>query len=160
MMLRRPLSNMSETNAYPSSVPNDQVEADRCRAIPFRGQRMRSKQEILEEFTIFSVLAGDIGCWLPEQRHDEVFARIWMVDEEPLPAVRHNQLFVLGYEPLVGDGFLRYYWLQTSQAAPHIVREVPGFSEDWLRSEAMIVSLAHTRPVPDLHRRPSLLQDC
>lgn len=104
---------------------------------------MKSKAEILEEFSLFSVPTGGIGSWLTEHTHDDVFERIGRLNEEPLSAVQLNQLLVLGHEAPVGDGFFRYYWLQTPEQHPYSVREVPGFSEDWLRSEAMIASLAH-----------------
>lgn len=107
---------------------------------------MRSKPEILEEFSLFSVPTGGIGSWLTPQTHDDVFARLGKVDEEPLPAVQLNQLLVLGHEAPIGDGFFRYYWLQAPEQHPYNVREVPGFSEDWLRrSDGMIASLAHLK---------------
>src|SRR5258708_5070931 len=45
----------------------------------------------------------------------------------------------------LGDGFFRYYWLQTPEEHPYNVRDVRGFSEDWLRSKEMIASLAHLK---------------
>ena len=54
-----------------------------------------------------------------------------------------NQLLVMGHEAPVGDAFFRYYWLEASARHPYNVREVPGFSEDWLRPDGMIASLAH-----------------
>jgi hypothetical protein len=106
---------------------------------------MKSKAEILEEFSLFSVPTGGIGSWLTEQTHEDVFERIGKLNEEPLPAVQLNQLLVLGHEAPVGDGFFRYYWLQAPEQHPYSVRDVPGFSEDWLRSEGMIASLAHLK---------------
>jgi len=106
---------------------------------------MKSKSDILEEFSLFSVPTGGIGSWLTEQTHPDVFERLGNVDEEPLPAVQLNQLLVLGHEAPVGDGFFRYYWLQVPEQHPYPVRQIPGFSEDWLRSQGMITSLAHLK---------------
>ena len=106
---------------------------------------MKSKAEILEEFSLFSVPTGGIGSWLTEQTHADVFERLGKLDEEPLPAVQLNQLLVLGHEAPVGDGFFRYYWQQSPEQHPYSVREVPGFSEDWLQSEGLIASLAHLK---------------
>jgi len=100
---------------------------------------------ILQEFALFSVPTGGIGSWLTEQTHADVFERLGELDTQPLPAVQLNQLLVLGHEAPVGDGFFRYYWLQAPEQHPYSVREVPGFSEDWLRSGGMIVSLAHLK---------------
>lgn len=106
---------------------------------------MKSKAEILEDFRLFSVPTGGIGSWLTEQTHADVFERLGKLDEEPLPAVQLNQLLVLGHEAPVGDEFFHYYWLQAPEQHPYGVREVPGFSEEWLRSEGMIASLAHLK---------------
>ena len=121
---------------------------------------MQSKAEILREFSLFSVPTGGIGSWLTEQTHADIFKRLGNIDEEPLSAVQLNQLLVLGHEAPVEDGFFRYYWLQGPEQHPYNVREVPGFSKDWLQSEEMITSLAHLKvgPVPALYRRPSLLR--
>jgi len=106
---------------------------------------MRSKADILHEFELFSVPTGGIGSWLTEQTHDDIFARLGKVDQEPLPAVQLNQLLILGREAPVGDGFFRYYWLQAPDQHPYDVRTLPGFLDDFLRPEGMIVSLAHLR---------------
>ncbi|MDQ3582133.1 MAG: hypothetical protein M3495_11215 [Pseudomonadota bacterium] len=106
---------------------------------------MRSKAEILNDFSLFSVPTGGIGSWLTEQTHDDVFARLGKLDEEPLPAVQLNQLLLLGHEAPVTDGFFHYYWLQAPEQHPYSVRELPGFSEDWLRSDRAITSLAHLK---------------
>ena len=106
---------------------------------------MRSKSQILEEFALFSVPTGGIGSWLTEKTHDDVFARLGKIDDEPLPAVQLNQLLVLGHEAPVGDGYFRYYWLQTPQGHPYDVSKLPGFSESWLRTDGVISSLAHLK---------------
>jgi hypothetical protein len=106
---------------------------------------MKSKAEILGEFSLFSVPTGGIGSWLTDQTHADVFERLGKLDEEPLPAVQLNQLLVMGHEAPVGDGFFRYYWLQAPEQHPYSVRDVPGFSKDWLESKGMIASLAQLK---------------
>lgn len=106
---------------------------------------MHSKAQILEEFSLFSAPAGGIGSWLTENTHDNVFARLGKLDEEPLPAVQLNQLLVLGHEAPIDDGFFRYYWLQTPEQHPYNVRTVPGFSKDFLESGDNIMSLSHLK---------------
>jgi len=66
---------------------------------------MKSKAEILEEFSLFSMPTGGIGSWLAEQTHSDVFDRLGKIDELPLSPVQLNQLLVMGHEAPVGDGF-------------------------------------------------------
>jgi len=106
---------------------------------------MRSKAEILEDFALFSVPTGGIGSWLTAATHDDVFARLGKVDEEPLSAVQLNQLLVLGQEAPVTDGFFRYYWLETPERHPYGVRDLPGFSSEWPQVAGAIVSLGHLK---------------
>jgi hypothetical protein len=106
---------------------------------------IKSKAEILQEFSLFSMPTGGIGSWLTEQTHSDVFERVGRIDQEPLSAVQLNQLFVMGHEAPVGDGFFRYYWLQTPDEHPYNVRDVPGFSEKWLQSKEMIISIDHLK---------------
>ena len=106
---------------------------------------MQSKTDILRQFSLFSVPTGGIGSWLTENTHNDVFARLGRVDEEPLPAVQLNQLLVLGHEAPVGDGFFRYYWLQAPDEHPYDVHSVPEFSDVDLRSPGAITSLANLK---------------
>lgn len=106
---------------------------------------MKTKQDILNEFSIFSVPTGGIGSWLTEQTHADVFDRLGRLDDSPLSAVQLNQLLVLGHEAPVGDGFFRYYWLQAAEDHPYSVRDLPSFSPSWLEPNTMIVSLEHLR---------------
>jgi hypothetical protein len=103
---------------------------------------MRTKTDILQDFSLFSVPTGGIGSWLTERTHDDIFARLGSIDENPLSAVQLNQLLVLGHEAPVSDALFRYYWLQAPDHHPYRVRELPGFSDSWLRSQ-QIVSLTH-----------------
>ena len=91
---------------------------------------MKSKAEILEEFSLFSVPTGGIGNWLTENTHSDVFERLGKIDDEPLSAVQLNQLLVMGHEAPAGDGFFRYYWLQAPPEHPYDVRDVPGSPQD------------------------------
>ena len=106
---------------------------------------MQSKAQILDEFSLFSVPTGGIGSWLTEDTHDDVFARLGKIDEEPLPAVQLNQLLVLAHEAPVSDGFFRYYWLQVPDQHCYDVRDLPGYSEDFLSSDSSVTSLAHLK---------------
>lgn len=106
---------------------------------------MKSKADILEEFSLFSMPTGGIGSWLTEQTHSDVFERLGQIDDVPLSAVQLNQLLVMGQEAPVGDGFFRYYWLQAPEEHPYDVRDIPGFSEEWLQSKEMIGSLSHLK---------------
>ncbi len=106
---------------------------------------MQSKAQILEEFSLFSVPTGGIGSWLTENTHDDVFARLGKINEEPLPAVQLNQLLVLAHEAPVSDGFFRYYWLQAPKQHSYDVRDLPGYSKDFLNTDASVASLAQLR---------------
>lgn len=106
---------------------------------------MKSKAEILEEFSIFSVPTGGIGSWITDDTHADVFERLGRVEEEPLTAVQLNQLLVMGHEAPAGDGFFRYYWLEVPETHPYDVRRIPGFMKEWPQAGGMIVSLAHLK---------------
>lgn len=106
---------------------------------------MKSKVEILKEFSLFSMPTGGIGSWLSETTHPDVFERLGRIDVEPLSAVQLNQLLVMGHEAPVGDGFFQYYWLQTPEEHPYKVRGLPDYSPDWLQADQVIVSLAQLK---------------
>ncbi len=106
---------------------------------------MKSKEEILREFSLFSMSTGGIGSWLSVQTHDDVFERLGRIDEEPISAVQLNQLLVMGHEAPVEDGFFRYYWLEAPDKHPYNVRDISGFSNEFLKSNEMISSLAHLK---------------
>jgi len=102
---------------------------------------MKSKSEILNEFAIFSVPTGGIGSWLTESTHDDIFLRLGNINEQPLSAVQLNQLLVLAHEAPVGDGFFKYYWLEAPEQHPYNVRDIPEYSDEWLKSQGTISSL-------------------
>ena len=106
---------------------------------------MKSKTQILEEFSLFSMPSPGVGSWLTRETHPDVLDRIGRIEEEPLSGVQLNQLLVMGHEAPTGDGFFRYYWLEAPEEHPYNVREIPGFSESYLASKEMILPLAHLK---------------
>ncbi len=108
-----------------------------------RAQTM-DKQEILQDFELFSLQSSGIGSWLGPDTHSEVFTRLASIDQDPLSKVQLNQLLAFGHEAPVSDDFFRYYWLTAPQNHPYDVTRFPGFEEGWLGSPA-ITSLAHLR---------------
>lgn len=101
---------------------------------------MKSKAEILQHFSLFSMPTGGIGSWLTDKTHADIFDRLGKIDEEPLSAVQLNQLLVMGHEAPVGDAFFCYYWLLAPEAHPYNVRDIPGFAENWLESKQQVIS--------------------
>lgn len=106
---------------------------------------MHTKDTILNDFSVFAVPTGGIGSWLTEDTHDDVFARLADVDDQPLTAVQLNQLLVLGQEAPVEDGFFNYYWLSDPAHHTYPVTELPGFDNGFLNSKDAITSLAHLK---------------
>jgi hypothetical protein len=107
---------------------------------------VKSKTDILKEFSIFSVPTGGIGSWLTEHTHQDILDRLGRVDDDPLSPVQLNQLLVLGHEAPVGDAFFRHYWLEAPERHPYNVRELPGFSEEFLQDgNGVIRSLPHLK---------------
>jgi hypothetical protein len=105
---------------------------------------MRAKAEILAEFELFSLGTGGIGSWLTHDSHEDIFARLGEIEDQPLSAVQLNQLLVLGHEAPVSDAFFRYYWLLAPDKHPYDVREVPEYIDKWLTSNE-IMSLEHLK---------------
>jgi len=104
----------------------------------------KTKQEILDEFAVFSLNMEGIGQWLSKESNLDIFARLAEIESNPLSAVQLNQLLVLGHEAPLGDAFFRYYWLKEPIQHPYDVKAVPGYSEAWRNSEG-IVSLSHLK---------------
>ncbi len=59
---------------------------------------MTAKEEILDQFSLFSLGTGGIGSWLAPETDDAVFVRLAKVDREPLSKVQLDQLLVLAHE--------------------------------------------------------------
>jgi hypothetical protein len=105
---------------------------------------MKTKDQILKDFSLFAVPVGGIGNWLTERTDNDVFERLGRIEEQPLSAVQLNQLLVLGHEAPASDGFFRYYWLTVPEHHPYRVQDLNGYNAKWIASES-IVSLDHLR---------------
>lgn len=103
-----------------------------------------NKNEILNQFKLFSLGTDGIGGWLSAETDDRVFERLGRIDREPLAKVQLNQLLAFGHEAPVSDDFFRYYWLSHPPRHPYDVTTLPDFDRAWLDSN-VIVSLAHLR---------------
>ncbi len=103
-----------------------------------------SKEQILDEFRLFTLGTDGIGGWLGPGTDGRVFDRLDGVDKDPLAKVQLNQLLAFGHEAPVSDDFFRYYWLSAPNLHPYDVKLVPDFDERWVSSTA-IKSLPHLR---------------
>ncbi len=101
-----------------------------------------SKEQILEQFKVFSMGTDGIGGWLGADTDNRVFDRLGRVDREPLAKVQLNQLFAFGHEAPISDDFFRYYWLSQPPRHPYDVATLPDFDPRWLEAN-IILSLAH-----------------
>jgi hypothetical protein len=99
---------------------------------------MKTKDQILRDFSLFSVPVGGIGNWLTEKTDADVFERLGRIDEQPLSAVQLNQLLVLGHEAPASDGFFRYYWLTVPEHHPYRVQDLKGYDANWTSSESIV----------------------
>ena len=63
---------------------------------------MKSKAEILKEFSLFSVPTRGIGSWLTEQTHADIFKRLGKLDEEPLSACSSTNFWSSDTKSLLG----------------------------------------------------------
>src|SRR5260370_14401799 len=108
-----------------------------------RGGSM-SKEQILDQFRLFTLGTDGIGGWLGPDTDRRVFDRLDGVHKDPLAKVQLNQLLAFGHEAPVSDDFFRYYWLSAPKLHPYDVKLVPDFDERWVSSTA-IISLAHLR---------------
>ena len=70
-----------------------------------------SKDNILDEFSLFILGTDGIGGWLGPATDDRVFRRLESINGEPLAKVQLNQLLAFGHEAPVSDDFFHYYWL-------------------------------------------------
>jgi hypothetical protein len=103
-----------------------------------------TKEQILDEFHLFSLGTGGIGSWLTENTDKKVFERLAAIEGEPLKKVQLNQLLVFGHEAPVSDDFFRYYWLSAHEEHPYDVKKVPGYQKAWITSSE-IKSLSHLK---------------
>ena len=68
-----------------------------------------SKEQILEEFKLFSLGTDGIGGWLGAATDERVFDRLAQIESQPLAKVQLNQLLAFGHEAPVSDAFFDYY---------------------------------------------------
>src|SRR3989338_2172626 len=108
------------------------------------GDAMQPKENILEEFKLFSISDGGFGEWINKDTDEVVFNRLSTLGEHPLSAVQLNQLLVLGREAPLSDGFFRYYWLQVPEKPPYNILKIPDFSEHYL-TLGQISSFSHLK---------------
>ncbi len=90
---------------------------------------MKSRKEILEEFSLFSVPPGGVGSWITDRTHIDILGSLEKLDDELLSANQMKRLLVMSHEAQAGNGFFRYYWLEVPEEYPYKIRTVPGFSE-------------------------------
>jgi hypothetical protein len=101
-----------------------------------------TKEDILKEFSLFSLQTGGIGSWINEKTDPVILDRLAKIDREPLSQVQLTQLLVLGHEAPVSDVFFRYYWLSVPDRHPYQVEKLPGFDTKYADAKA-ITSLNH-----------------
>ena len=102
------------------------------------------KDNILEQFRIFSFRGEGISGWLTEDTDGKVFDRLDMIQDSPLTRVQFNQLLGFGHQAPVSDAFFRYYWNECPPKHPYPVEKLPDFEEKWLDAKE-IVSLSHLK---------------
>ena len=103
-----------------------------------------SKEQILEEFKLFSLGTDGIGGWLGADTDERVFDRLAQIESQPLAKVQLNQLFAFGHEAPVSDAFFDYYWLSMPDQHPYEVIKLQDFDPRWLKARS-IQSLQHLR---------------
>src|SRR5258706_14563281 len=95
---------------------------------------MLSKQEILDELSLFKLKTGGLGSWITEGTDPEVFIRLGKIQEDSITKVQLNQLLAFGHEAPVSDDFFRYYWLDWPAQHPYDVASIPNFESKWVGS--------------------------
>src|SRR6185436_14602648 len=100
-----------------------------------------TKEDILKEFSLFSLQTGGIGSWINEKTDPVILDRLAKIDKEPLSQVQLTQLLVLGHEAPVSDVFFRYYWLSVPARHPYQVEKLPGFDTKYADAK-VITSLS------------------
>ena len=103
-----------------------------------------SRNQLLNEFELFSLGTGGIGDWLTEKTDSKVFERITSIQKEPLTQIQLNQLLILGHQAPISNGFFQYYWATTPSGHPYDVRSLPGFSTEWTEL-SVITSVEHLK---------------
>ena len=103
------------------------------------------KDDILSQFSLFSLGGDGISGWLTANTDDRVFARLSEIEDNPLTKAQLNQLLVFGHQAPVSDGFFRYYWLELPSSHPYPVDRLEPFDGRWLVGVDGITSLSHLK---------------
>ena len=104
-----------------------------------------TKEEILEQFKLFSIEGEGIGGWLTDQTDIKVFDRLDKIEDLPLTRYQFNQLLVFGHQAPVSSDFFHYYWLECPATHPYPVDLIPDFAPEWVHDNEVITSLAHLK---------------
>lgn len=108
---------------------------------------MKKKDEILDEFKLFSLGTGEgIGSFITNTTDDEVIHRLSKLsDGKNLSVQELNQLFLLAHEASITPGFFQYYWLETPEHT-YDIKKIEGFDSNWFQPPpTTILSLEHFR---------------
>ena len=103
------------------------------------------KDDILSQFSLFSLGGDGIGGWLTADTDDRVFTRLAQIQENPLSNAQLNQLLVFGHQAPVSQGFFSYYWLKSPSNHPYSMDRLKGFDRKWLTGAEEITSLSHLK---------------
>jgi hypothetical protein len=103
-----------------------------------------NKDQLLSEFSIFSLGTGGFGDWITNETDDAVFKRLATIDSEPLSHGQLNQLLVLGHQAPLSFDFFSYYWLTAPSDHPYEVEALPGFEKSFFGSP-LVKSIAHLK---------------
>ena len=90
-----------------------------------------TKNNILDEFKLFSLGGDGIGGWLTENTDDKIFERLDSLKKKDnkLSYVQFKQLLVLSHIAPMTNDFFRYYWLESPDEHPYQVAELPRFQK-------------------------------
>ena len=100
------------------------------------------RTKIAKRFELFRGGTGGLDNWLSEDSPEAIFESLSCIDEQPLSRARFSQLLTLAHEAPLSEALFRYYWLESPENHPYLVREIPSYDEEWGKSH-QIVSLDH-----------------
>ena len=98
------------------------------------------KNNILDEFKLFSLGGDGIGGWLTKDTDDKIFKRLASLEKESntLSYVQFKQLLVLSHIAPMTNDFFRYYWLESPPKHPYLVTELLDFDGKWINEDPSI----------------------